>query len=133
MLLLFKGGPLINNPYCSPFWFSVFSDSELGVSPEDSSHLCNSLFSVSHGCFSITLTLFVPSFPETARFSGSRMTVFAISQYSPGIFLCLSSVVSVIWKEAGVFSCCHLICAYNAAIRSLDGILTDGKRALLRE
>lgn len=81
----FKGSPLINNPYCSPFWFSVFSDSELGVSPEDSSHLCNSLFSVLHGCFSITLTLFVPSFPEIARFSGSRMTALAISQYSPGV------------------------------------------------
>lgn len=32
-----------------------------------------------------------------------------------------------------MFSCCRLMCTYNAAIISLDGILTDGERALLRE
>ena len=106
--MLFPGSPLINNAYGCPFWFSIFNDSGLGVSPEDGSHLCDSLFSGWHCSFSITLTLFALSFPEIAPFSGSLMIIFAISQYSYGILhLSLFCHFSDMEGGWGVNECSH--------------------------
>lgn len=81
VLLPFPGSPLMNNIYGCPFWFSVFSDSELGVSPEDSSSLCNSLFSI---C--LALLFFHHPRPSCSFSSRSRLlfwlahVIFAVSQ-----------------------------------------------------
>lgn len=88
LLLPFPDSPLINNAFGCPFWFPVFHYSELGVSPEDSSHLCRSLFSICLALFSNTLILF--ALTEIAYFSSSLMIIFPVPQYPYDILFLLS-------------------------------------------